>query len=328
MIRPAFVVAMSFSMTFNVWTLQHAWKSGEIGTDFAVFWRAANSAIPYAPSLEPFGSPPTALLFFQVFRLAPQELCLLIWTLFGLAAFAISSKRLYNMSALLLTFVSAAAIHCLVAGQISLIVAALIFSAFLAPAWVCGSLLAVAICLKPQMAFLAPLLFIFTRRWGALASLAMMGGLLCAIATAAFGFEIWFEWQEGVATLLTVAEDRGAYWLSVSPVTFGSPWLWGLPWMVALPAGAAALFTFRNAPPATQAAVLTATSAFASPYALTYDLVVVAPLAATVLLSQRGLNSWGAAAAFIAVFGPLGPVGALLAARERPQDDVASAPAR
>lgn len=314
MIRPAFVVALSVSMMFNVWMLQHAWGSGQVGTDFAVFWSAANSATPYAPSLEPFGSPPTALLLFQVFRLGPQGVCLMAFTLAGLIAFAASGRALYSNGAMLLALLSPAAVHGLLAGQISLLVAALIFAAFLAPAWACGALLAVAVCLKPQMAFLAPLLFIFTRRWIALAAFAVTGVILIAVTTATFGFSIWLDWQGGVATLLDVADRRGALWLSVSPVSFG------LPWLVALPAGAAALFVLRDRPKPAQAAVLAASSVFAAPYALTYDLVAVAPFVAIILLQERGVRAWGAAVAFTAVFGPFGPAGALLASRDRSQE--------
>lgn len=301
-------------MIFNVWMLQFTWDFGQVGTDFAVFWRAANSSTPYVPSREPFGSPPTALMFFQVFRLASPSVCLATFTAMGIAAFVWSSGRLYGRSAAVLGLLSPAAVHGLIAGQVSLIVASLVFAAFLSQASACGTLLAVAICVKPQMCFLAPLLFIITGRWSALVWFACTVVLLCALATAIFDPSIWIDWRGGVATLLKVAVDRGALWLSVAPAGFG------LPWIFALPFAAASLYALRDEPPSTQAASLVAASILAAPYALTYDLVAAAPFAALVLLRQRGVNSWGAYLGFTAVFGPIGPVGALIAARQSPVD--------
>lgn len=318
-IRPALVFALGVSMLFDIWMLEHACTSGQFGTDFAVFWHAANSASPYAPSAAPFANPPTALLMFQPLRLAPFWACFTVATLASLAAFLWSAARLYGRDAALLALLSPAVVHCLIAGQLSLIVAALLFLAFLSSAGTRGALLAIAVCLKPQICFLAPLLFLFTRQWRALAWFAVIILLFCAAATLTFGVPIWAAWQSGVANLFTVAAERGALWLSVSPAGFGVPRALGFI------AGAASLLALRKAPPQALAAILAAASLLAAPYALTYDLAAVAPLAALTLVQRRGGEAWAAALAFSAVFGPTGPLGALIAAWRRPAERADSA---
>jgi len=75
------------------------------------------------------------------------------------------------------------------------------------------------------------------------------------------------------------------------------------------------LYKSRNLPAGDQAALLVACSLFASPYALSYDMAALAPLAAAVLLRDRSWRSAGAALTFTGAFGPLSLIGGFLATR-------------
>lgn len=275
-----------------------AWRFG-VGSDFAVFWRAVRGNA-YAPSAQPFGNPPTALLLLQPLRLAPFWPALALFSAGGLLLFWTTARRLYG-SAAALALASPAVVQTLVAGQLSLFVAAAVFAAFLAPPLAAGALLAVAACLKPQMAFLAPALLVAARRWESLAGFALAGLTLTCLATMAFGAAVWPAWFDGARTLLSVAEARGALALAVSPATYG------LPLPLAAAAAALALYAGRRLPDPHQAALLVACSLFSAPYALSYDLAAVAPLAA--LLALHG--SLGGAVAFTAALGPLSLAGLL-----------------
>jgi hypothetical protein len=244
------------------------------GGDFRVFWTAANSTTPYAASAQPFGSPPTALLLFQTLSFAPLWAGLVMWTALGVAAYLIAARGLYGRSAALLALVSPPAIQTLVAGQVSFIVSALIFAAFQTSPIAAGMLLGYAVALKPQMAFLAPLLFLFARRWDALAGFLAALLLLSALATAGLGLGIWRDWLVGVTNLLAVADERGATGLAVSPASYG------VPHAIAAVVAVVALYFARQLEPPAQAAALVGCSLVAAPYALTYDLVAIVPLVA------------------------------------------------
>ena len=134
-----------------------------LGDDFLVFWRAVREGFPYAYSPLPFGSPPTALLFFQPLKLIPFWPGYIVWDVMSLVLFVWLGSRLYGRKAALIGTISPAIVTALIAGQVTLIVGALVFAAFLSGPILCGALLGFAVCLKPQMLFLAPLFFLFTR---------------------------------------------------------------------------------------------------------------------------------------------------------------------
>jgi hypothetical protein len=69
--------------------------------------------------------------------------------------------------------------------------------------------------------------------------------------------------------------------------------------------GAVALYRVRDLPRQDRAAVLVACSLFASPYALSYDLVALAPFAATVILRDKTWRGFCGAITYTAAFGPL-----------------------
>ena len=273
------------------------WRFG-LGYDFLVFWRAVREGFPYAFSPLPFGSPPTALLFFQPLRLLPFWPGYLIWDFLSLTLFIWLGSRLYGRKAGLLGMISPAIVTALIAGQVSLLVGALVFAAFLSEPILCGALFGVAACLKPQMVFLAPLLFLFAREIRPLLAFCATVAAFAIITTLACGPSIWSDWFGGMHNLLAVARHRGALNLTISPMSY-HPWF-GL---LSVPLAIYGLYLCRKLPNAHRAAAVVAASLFAAPYAMVYDLAPLALFAAVPILRSSDWKSFGAALTYSGAFG-------------------------
>lgn len=271
-----------------------------IGADYEVFWRAVRNPTPYAYSPLPFGNPPTTLLFLQPLRLVPFWPGLMLWDAATFVFFLVVGSKLYGRNAALLGAASPAVVTALIAGQISLLVGALVFAAFLSGPILCGVLLGIAVCAKPQMVFLAPLLFLFAREIRPLAAFCATVALLAIAATAAFGPSIWSDWIQGMHNLLFVAKHRGALFLTISPMTRGR-WIGAF----SIPASLLGLYLCRNLPRPNRAAAVVAASLFAAPYSMVYDLSPLAVFAAVQILRS---SNWRRIAAALTYSGALGPL--------------------
>ena len=273
------------------------WRFG-LGYDFLVFWRAVREGFPYAFSPLPFGSPPTALLFFQPLKLLAFWPGYVAWDLAGIGLFLWLGSRLYGRRAALLGVISPAIVTALVAGQVSLFVGALVFAAFLSEPVLCGILLGFAVCLKPQMVFLAPLLFLFAREIRSLGAFCATVAALVGAVTLACGLSIWSDWFSGMHNLLAVARHRGALNLTISPMSY-HPWL-GL---LSVPLAFYGLYLCRKLPNTHRAAAVVAASLFAAPYAMVYDLAPLAVFAAVPILRSSNWRSFSAALTYSGAFG-------------------------
>jgi hypothetical protein len=318
--RYALLLALVAAAVADVGILFVLWPHG-LTVDFSVFWQAARDLHPYAFSRSPFGNPPTALLFFKPLEFLPLWPAFALWDAAGLACFLWLGSRLYSIRAVILGVFSPAIIMALAAGQVSLIVGSLVFAAFLADPIVCGILLGIAVCLKPQMVFLAPLLFLFAREIRPLVAFCATGAGLSLLATVVFGPSIWTDWLRGMQNVLAVAEHRHALSLTISPITYGFPF--GL-----LSAGLAVLglYRCRNLPSGHRAAAVVAASLFAAPYALLYDLAPLAVFAALPIFRGSNWRSFGAALTYSAGLGPFSIPALWPSLREIGDDDGSGLP--
>jgi hypothetical protein len=278
-----------------------------IGADFVAYSQAAHSSDPYALSSTPFANPPTALLLLQLLRTMPLWPAYIVVTLAGLALYFWFGRKLYGSASMCLALVSPAVILGAIPGQLAVIEAALVFLAFASPPIAGAAVLAVAAGIKPQMVLMAPVAIYIWHGWKPLLAFICTTLLLAALATFAFGLPIWSEWLAGMRSLVTVAAGRHALLLAVSPLTF----LARLNDLVVVGAavltavGAYVLYRMRWLSPPEQAAVLVACSLVASPYALSYDLVALTPLAAALLLRDKSWRGFAATITFTAACGPL-----------------------
>jgi hypothetical protein len=197
-------------------------------------------------------------------------------------------------------------LYAVLGGQFSLFVAAFIFMAY-STRWR-GVWLALAITLKPQVVFLAPLFLLIARDWRALFELAATALAICAIATLAFGLEIWTDWIGAIPALNSAVNARDIARVALSPAT-----LYQLPPVPLFIAGVAVAvplaFAVRVQSPQSKVVAICAMSLLTSPYSLRYDLAVFAPMLVGYVLQ----GSWKSLLASIPFTGMLGPPSLLIA---------------
>jgi hypothetical protein len=156
-----------------------------------------------------------------------------------------------------------------------------------------GVLMGVAAAIKPQSAILAPVAFIADRNWKALIA-AGCTWLLLACASLAFGPRLWLDWFDDLAVfpeILTHFEldHRGATpsmlarFLHLDPTAF---------FIVGMLAGVAvAWIGMKSDDLKTRALAFVGGTMLASPYAMNYELVMMAPMliAAALTTTLAGL---------------------------------------
>jgi hypothetical protein len=317
----------------------HAWDQASrilayqpLGIDFMPMWAAAREAFSHPArvydfygltrfehpllahsffrGLRPFVYPPSAMLTFLPFSLAPFEAANLAWTGLGLAAIAfvmfgrLGSPRLLALLAMVLT---PPAVLVAVTGQVTFLVAALTVAAlfWLKPRpWLAGVLLGIAGALKPQALVLLPLALLATRNWRALLAAGATLGAAVVVSALVFGLRAWEGWIAAVPrfqrfVMNAAPLERGM----VTPTALGhtlhlDPAALDV-WRAAFAIGAAVMAWMvfrRTADPARRIAALLGGGLFVSPYAMHYDAALLAPAAALMLSHRTHPGAWIAAA--------------------------------
>jgi hypothetical protein len=149
---------------------------------------------------------------------------------------------------------------------------------------------------KPQFGVLIPLVLMATGRWRSFAAAATTVAFLALAATALFGFAIWPAFLAGAHfTRETVLEQGGTGFHKIQTV-FAWVRMWGGPValaytvqaIVSVCVAAMAVALWRStAPIAFKGAALCIGMLLTTPYALDYDLMIVAP--ALALLAADGI---------------------------------------
>lgn len=258
--------------------------SQPFGVDFAPVWTAAaNPAqaydifavtavqsdlfqIPLNP--RPFAYPPTALLLF-----APVG-----WLPFPAAfpAFTMSAYGLFTWGAMRVGAPWWIAVFPPVVllghvGQATLLVGGLVLLAWALTDWrYRGLLFGIAIALKPQLWLFLPLALLLKGDWRSLYAAGALVALIAVTSTFAFGFPVWSEWYKSTGDLLEIVRSSP----SLSANAIG-----GDPLLFAIPAALLLWFT-RKADEATQFAGVVGAALLMSPYAMNYELALLAPAVA------------------------------------------------
>jgi len=117
-----------------------------------------------------------------------------------------------------------------------------------------------------------------------------------------------------VQMLVAAAGERHALLLAVSPLSFAGS-LNGIViagFLIIALLCVTGVYSFRKSPPQEQAVAVVAFSLLASPYALSYDIVALAPFAAAVILRDRSWRGLLGAVTYTAALGPLSLLSAIL----------------
>ena len=279
----ALPTAVAISVIWTIALLYRFVVNHEIGMDFGVYWRVANEPLSeiYVPRpVLNFPYPPTMLLWIAPLSLLNKWTAYAIWVLVSIAAYVRACRAHLTNKELALALVSCPMTYCLLNGQVSAFLAALLI-------WACGTrnriaagiALAVIASIKPQFVLLAPLLLLMTKDWRAIGSSGLALAAIVAISFAAFGVGTWEKWLLSLDHFHDIVIKNGVLTVTITPAAAAQ--LWGLPSVPFMAAGAAIgawlIVKCRLQSPLHQATAIAAGSLLASPYAIMYDLVAVVP---------------------------------------------------
>lgn len=285
---------------FAAFTFLLARQSGPYGADWAPLWTAGKLALteplnvydfelltalqaePFREVTDrPFIYPPSALLLFTPFSLIPFWVSFALFSSASLVWFVWNAHKA-GSDALLVTLAPPVALAA-IAGQPTLLVAGLILLACLSPPLLAGVLFGLAAIIKPTLLLLAPVALIAGRQWAVICSACLTAGTIWLASMAVFGWEIWVLWldalprfQELIARsphflrtavtpyALSVRLGYESIWIIVAMSTIVMPAVW---------------FAFRHEATAVErSAILMGGALLVSPYAMFYELAVLAPL--------------------------------------------------
>lgn len=256
---------------------------GKFANDFTVYWRTANHHEMWAYSTMaewPFPYAPTMLLWIKPLALVPLWPAFFLWVAISIASLAWACRPYLSSKQTLLVLTSPPIVHGLFTGQVSGVLAAVII-------WACatsnrvaaGIAFGIIASIKPQLVIMAPLLFLLTHDWRAIAASAMTFLATVVASVLIFGPERWSEWIASMGYFHWILTTFKIITACVSPAAaadrFGLP---PVPFLIlGGVVGAFVVYQCRNRRPMEKAAALAAGSLMASPYALTYDLAPVVP---------------------------------------------------
>lgn len=310
--------------------------------DFGVFWvvsdmlsdRAGQIYDPVAVTnaqafiadpglgLFPWVYPPTALGLVSPFSMVPFWTAYAIWLALSLVAYSLAVRALAGRiwpAALVLALASFPFWTAIRAGQLAPVIGALAIAAILSldrrPV-LAGLLIASVGLVKPQLMILAPVALAAGGHWRAfaVAGAATLAGIGATLAI--FGTAIWQDWFAAVSGFPAILTELGIETHAVTWRSFLTELgLTGPARTVLHAAGAvaaavlAALVFARSRDPGVRLTVLVGGAFFITPYAMKYDLLILLPVAAWLMIRpKRGALDWWLASAGFALYFPIPPI--------------------
>jgi len=282
--------------------------------DPAVYRHWLDQTVPQDIFNHLWSYPPSFLLMAAPLGGLSYPVALAVWTLAGLLCLylAVRGDGLRTLA----IFGSTASLFCLIGGQISFFMAALLLGALRLldrRPLLAGFL--IALCtVKPQMGFLFPVLLIASRRWRVLAA-ATFGTLALVAATSLiWGLDVWRDYIHlGLPAQMDDTKETYLILAPWSPTITTALTMAGVPLSVTslvqsgftLLAVLLVILGCRQGPmDERKAALFLACGVFASPYFLAHDLVALSA-AALLLASVQQLDRAGALAVKAIVLLPM-----------------------
>ena len=295
----------------NLWESGTLARAGKVAAiyDPMAYWAALEARFGSLGGLHTWSYPPPMLLLALPMSLLAVIPCFLVWNALGACLLWLGARAAgLSRATSLLAVLSPAALECALAGQNSLLMAALALPGFVLldrKPVIAGALLG-ALILKPQLGALVPLCLLASRNWRGMAGAALSAATLATVSLAAFGWDGWSGFAAG-ATFLRHAFLEAPWHANASQPMLSTPFIamrWaGAPlWLsYAIQAGTAAtamLLCWRawRAPPGgtalARAALTLALTFFVTPYGFCYDMPALAA-ALLGLATQQGLHRRG-----------------------------------
>lgn len=165
-----------------------------LAVDFRVFWDAANSSHPYALGAYSVPYPPTALIWFQPLAYLDFWTGYALWASVALVAFALTGWRLFPGTVMVLRTISPIVVRGAMLGQTPLLLTTALFLGFSIGTIAPGIAIGLVAGIKPQIVFLAPLVFLARREWRVIAAAAATISATVIIELVYFGPALWANW--------------------------------------------------------------------------------------------------------------------------------------
>lgn len=339
--RTLLIVLLAALAAVNVMTLVHDLGAQPAGLDFLALWTGGRVALAepgrlydfahvtalqglgLGPEvLRPYVNPPSALLLLAPLARLPFGASYAVLMLASLVVLLAAARRI---GAPWWLVVLPMVPFCLFCGQVTLLVGGLVLLglSFRARPWIAGLCFAVAGVIKPQVLVLLPLALAAQGAWLAIVATGVASLALCALAALLFGPQAWLDWVSAVSRFSAVVmADRALLDDMVTPhawlVAHGLNGAWA--WLLA-PLVAWGVWTaFRqDAPWPDRLIALLGGGLLLSPYAMNYELALLAPAVAA-YLARTDDRRWMAYAGLAAIYAMNGMTGAaaLLAALALP----------
>lgn len=283
--------------------------------DFVVYWDTANRPISWAYEQRPrypFPYMPTMLLWIKPLSLVAVLPAYICWLAISALTFTWATRKYLTMGQNLLALISRPVVFCLMTGQVSVFLAAIMLWAFgtSRKCWAGVALGAIA-SIKPQLVLLAPLLLLLRRDFQMMAAAGATFGAIVVAALLAFGLQPWIDWLASLDNFRTVLNANQILRNGASPA--GQASFAGYPplpfMLLGMAVGSWLVYRCRNLGPLETTAAVTTASILAAPYAMVYDLAAVVPFLVVTVFRNRVSSA-------VALAGLLPPLPVIIAAFE------------
>lgn len=249
-----------------------------------------------------FSYPPHVLLLLYPFSLMPYNLALLSFTAIGLCAFWFTAMQTldYRQSRWAL-WLAPATILCLLAGQYSLVMAAIFITLYRrmdSKPILCGILIAL-LTIKPQIGVLLPIFLLVTGRYKVFAVATIASAVFVGLSVYLHGIDIWHTYYESSREQLELTKELGPFSLGFMPTVTVQLGLIGLPLATAtgihgiMALGLASFMIYvclKTDDRFMQFAVFVMATFMITPYLMIYDTVLIVWL--LIMLIHRTHLKW------------------------------------
>lgn len=304
-------LCLAISLSFVV-PLVAAW---DVLPDFTMFWAAARfawsephrvynildmgtaQAWAIAPSKgpRPFPYPPSALLLIAPFGLLSFWVAYWSWTALSIVAFWSAVRRVASGWAVPLAVAMPQSMLVLILGQTTLLAgSAVIWAVSLMnrrPV-LSGILFGIAAGFKPQSVLLAPVVFLRVREWRLILGAAASFGTLCLLSLV-FGASLWSSWLASLSSHPLIVSHYHLEIIGATPrmAAMGlqlNQRAIDIAQVLGVIAGLAVLWIgFGSQDTLLRVQSFVVACLLASPYAMRYEVAMLAPVLATAILTAE-----------------------------------------
>ena len=294
---PALMAA--FCLSASVWVVADYYQGSKFGTDFAVYWRTANLPLhkTYAPHWRwPFPYMPTMLLWITPLKFANLLQAYLLWLALSGTVFYLACRHYLSATGAVLALIYPPVVKGLLTGQVVAVIASIIlWSGRTSNRLAAGVGFGVVASIKPQLVIMAPLMLLLRRDWQAIVAAGATFVILVLVSVPLFGADRWSEWLGSMAHFHHAVVDTSVITGGASPAI--AALRWGLPplpfLLLGIAGGAWLVWHCRDRSDLERTSAMIAGSLLASPYAISYDLGLLAPFLACSVMNGRILPVLG-----------------------------------